>query len=532
LLDIALQENIEFPSLDHGRDDISAYKTEMYISGLHLRWIGYGSLVVVVLFIVLGFVTKKSGWAWVGAFTIFLPVFGQFALSMFFLAGLGMLRVGWLPFWDISFHVLEMGSVIYIPYWILMWIFRLFDYWAQAEIAWFFMSLGAFLFTWGVLVWLQTRFGKQGVASSWIYRFSRHPQYLGWILWTYGLVIYTPLVNQMKKTWGMPSSLPWLLMTMVIIGLCMLEEIRMKEKYGESFEQYRNKTPFLFPLPKWLKIIIKAPMWLVIRKRRPEKKKEVAGVIVLYTVILMALSLIWVDFAYPKIFPFHGNNRQAAVNSLVEEINGPLGRRLRWYRFKDLQKYGDLAVAPMIIFLESENPENQENAAELLGDLGDTSAIRPLHTVLDHPWEDVRVKAIRSLVILGDRNVLPALIEMLEYEQGGYPRSVIYTAFGTLQAKEAWDVLVEGSIENDSWVRMSAVKAMARIDPDKTTPYLIPLLSDESAWVRSDAAAVANQLLSKETLPYLKNLLDDENFEVRFLARHAAILIMGSFPSH
>ncbi|MCK4569185.1 MAG: HEAT repeat domain-containing protein, partial [Bacteroidales bacterium] len=519
LLDSALQENVGFPGLDHAGNEINAYKAELYISALHLRWIGYASLGLIAAFIILGFVTKRSGWALAGAFTIFLPVFGQFALSMFFLAGLGMLRVGWLPFWDISFQVLDLGNVIYIPYWILMWVFRQFDYWAQPELGWFFMGCGAFLFTWGVMVWIQSRFGKQGVATSWIYRISRHPQYLGWIIWAYGLVIYAPLINQMKKSWGMASSLPWLLMTMIIIGLCMLEELKMKEKYGEQYEQYRNRTPFLFPIPKWMRKIIKFPMWLLIRKKRPEKKREVALVITIYTIILMAISLIWVDLGQKSVFPLSESRRHAEIEILVEELNEPIGWKVRWYKFNELKKYGDLSVTPMIAFLTSDNPENQENAARLIGEMGDTSAIRPLYELLDHPWENVRTCAIRSLAMLGDEKIIPVLTGRLQFETDAFPRAVIYDVLGNMQAREAWGILVDGSMNNEPWARLSAVKAMAKIYPDSTAQYLTPLLSHEHSWIRSDAAAVANQIQDEETLPYLEKLLNDDNYDIRFFAR-------------
>ena len=35
---------------------------------------------------------------------LFLPVFGHFALTMFFLGGLGFLRLLWMPFLDVSFN--------------------------------------------------------------------------------------------------------------------------------------------------------------------------------------------------------------------------------------------------------------------------------------------------------------------------------------------------------------------------------------------------------------------------------------------
>ena len=183
-LDSLLQQRVGFPGMDQGADETSRYLTDLWIDANYLRWIGYISLGIIIAFIIIGFVTKKSGWAWAGAFTLFLPVFGQFALSMFFLSGLGILRAGWLPFMDISWNVLSLGNVVYVPYWVLMWFFGLFGWYAHTFIAWSFMAAGAFMFVWGVMEWFNARSGGQGVAIRSIYRISRHPQYLGWILWS------------------------------------------------------------------------------------------------------------------------------------------------------------------------------------------------------------------------------------------------------------------------------------------------------------------------------------------------------------
>ncbi|MEA3461265.1 MAG: hypothetical protein U9R49_05260, partial [Bacteroidota bacterium] len=40
LLETNLQNNLEFPQFDHGLGDANALKTELFIQGLHLRWIG------------------------------------------------------------------------------------------------------------------------------------------------------------------------------------------------------------------------------------------------------------------------------------------------------------------------------------------------------------------------------------------------------------------------------------------------------------------------------------------------------------
>jgi protein-S-isoprenylcysteine O-methyltransferase Ste14 len=468
-----------------------------------------------------GFITRRSGLALAGAFTIFLPVFGNFALSMFFLAGLGMLRVGWLPFWDISFQVLDMGNVVFIPYWVIEWILRQFDIWAQAEIGWVFMGIGAFLFTWGVLVWMQVRFQRKGVASSLIYKISRHPQYLGWIIWSYGLIIYSPLVNQMKKSWGMASSLPWLLMTMIIVGICMLEEMKMRERYGKDYNEYQKQTPFLFPLPWWLKKMISFPMWLLIRKPWPESKREIALVISTYTFILIALSLFWVDLGEGRTFPLMESRRKAKVEVLVHEINIIEARRYKWFKFNDLAEYGDLAVQPMIDYLGSDDPEKQEFASALLGGLGDTSAIVPLRALLDHPWENVRVGAIHSLVKLNDEHIIPELVHMLDSETADYPRSVIFEALGNLHAENTLNILEKAATEETEWVRVAALRSLCKIHPDRAAPYLLPLLSSESARVRGDAVAIAYQLADPITLPALEDLLDDEHYEIRFFAKEA-----------
>ena len=520
LVDTFVQNSCEFPGLDQGSDDISAYKSDLYISALHLRWIGYGCLALVALLIVMGFVTRRSSWAWAGAFVIFLPVFGQFAMSMFFLAGLGMLRVVWLPFWDISFSILDLGNIVLVPYWALMWVFRQFGIWAQEGLGWFFMASGAFLFTWGVLAWIQSRFNRQGVATSWVYRFSRHPQYLGWIIWTYGLIIYTPLINQMKKSWGVSSTLPWLLMTMIIIGICMMEEINMKKKYGEGYNTFRRKTPFLFPLGIFRKIL-RMPMWLVVRNRYPGNTRQVVYVTTLYTLLFIALSLPWAAPGSTRLIPVGKSRAMAEIEKLSKRIDNTGLRRERWRLFEDLASYGELAVPVTVRYLSSDNPENQEFAAIISGRLGDTAAIRPLRELLGHPWENVRTSAIYSLAELGDSILLPALILLVESETNDYPRIVIYNAFGQLRAKEAWPLLKQGAKDKSDWVKMAAVRAMMNIYPDSITPFLIPLFNSELARIRGDAAAIANQLLDEATLPYLEHLLSDDNYEVRFLASTA-----------
>ena len=288
-------------------------RPDYFIQAYRLKLVGSISLIVIGLFIVVGLVTRKTGFAWVGAIALFLPVFGTFAFSMFYLAGLGIFNTLLLPFMDWDMAVLSLGDVVLVPYKILLWFFGLFDWHAHDFILYACMGTGAFLFVFSVFTWLQTYYSRQKVAKSWLYRYSRHPQYLGWMIWSYGLMLFGPTLNNMKKSWGWNGSLAWLLSTMVIIGICMLEELRMRDKAGEEYDYYRDKTPFLFPMPRILKRLVKLPGKLIVHDKYPTKSRQIGLIVLLYTIVLMGFSLFWTDFSKTEVV----TNRKPMVSDTI-----------------------------------------------------------------------------------------------------------------------------------------------------------------------------------------------------------------------
>jgi protein-S-isoprenylcysteine O-methyltransferase Ste14 len=531
LIDLLLQNKVGFPDFDQGISEQNIYKSNLYISVLHLRWIGYLNLFLVLGFIILGFITKKSGWAWAGALTLFLPVFGQFALNMFFLAGLGILRVGWLPFIDISNKILALGDVIYLPYRFLIWFFSLFNWYAHNFISYFFMAAGSFLFVWGVLVWFQTRSGNQLVASSRIYKFSRHPQYLGWIIWSYGFMLFSSGINVMKKTWTVSSSLPWLLASMVIIAICLLEEIYMQKTGGETYQRYRRQTPFLFPLPKWLKAVINAPMKLFIRKNQPESKLEVAGVVLLYTGLLMAFSFFTLDWGEKgrEERLMISSNPQRTVDSLIREIRKPQSRRYINTHFAEMEKLGAFAVAPLISLLSDSNPVVREFSAITLGNMMAVQAVESLIDLLNDPQGRVRNTAAISLGKIGSEKALSPLIKHLQTSTGQGIRHHIYRALGNIGSATAWSILVQGTQDSLWFQRVAALNGLNVIDPEKSLEYIIPALEDEDVNVRRHAVTILLEQKPLSARAALEKVLDDQDFETRFYARQAIKLIDVKF---
>jgi len=295
LLNTFLHNIIDFPGYDSSHE-MHLNKTASFMDSYFIRFIGYACLAIIVVLIVVGFITKKSGLVSAGAIALFLPVFGHFSFNMFFLAGLGAMRIVWMPILDISYDILRLGDIAFLPYMITVYLPALVGIDITKIIPYIIMGSGILIFILGTQAWMFARFNKKGVATFWIYRFSRHPQYLGWIIWSYGLLIYlihnSSLVH-FKLTYEMPSSLPWLITSLVIICVALLEETMMKQNYPDEYEDYRKQAPFLFPIPGFISKIITLPVKLLLRKEQPESGKEVAIVFFVYLGILILLSLLF-----------------------------------------------------------------------------------------------------------------------------------------------------------------------------------------------------------------------------------------------
>jgi hypothetical protein len=180
------------------------------------------------------------------------------------------------------------------------------------------MGIGVFIFFLGTQAWFYSRYNKNNIVDFWIYRYSRHPQYLGWIIWTYGIMIYmirgSTLVN-FKLSYTVPSSLPWVISTLVIISVALIEEMKMQEHFSAEYKSYFNKTPFLFPIPKLINRVITYPMKLVLRKSYPETATDVILIFITYLVLIVLLSIPFVEidllprsglWGFPyNIFPFN-----------------------------------------------------------------------------------------------------------------------------------------------------------------------------------------------------------------------------------
>ena len=100
-----IEEDFDVPQINPA---VQPELIQEFISSNHVRLIGHSCLALVIVLIIVGFVTERTGLSCLGAITFALPTFGYFAAYMFFLAGLGILRALWLPFWG---NQMKLGDI-------------------------------------------------------------------------------------------------------------------------------------------------------------------------------------------------------------------------------------------------------------------------------------------------------------------------------------------------------------------------------------------------------------------------------------
>ncbi len=111
------------------------------------------------------------------------------------------------------------------------------------EAAWVFVMvtssaiifLGLFLMSKG---WSSIHSTNGELVTDGIYRYVRHPQYLGLIIITVGLLIQWPTIITLAM---------WPVLAVMYYRLAKKEEKEALQAFGERYEEYRRHTPMFLP---------------------------------------------------------------------------------------------------------------------------------------------------------------------------------------------------------------------------------------------------------------------------------------------
>ncbi|MFX0016844.1 MAG: hypothetical protein ACFFB2_16870 [Promethearchaeota archaeon] len=282
--------------------DYSIGSTEQMTSFENLlRPIGYMCFFGVLILIFLGFLSKRFKLTFLGSLTFYLPIFGHFAATMFLFAGIGVLRIFWMPLLEsslFSIDLLKLGEVVLLPYYLLKEIISDLGGGNPSFISKFafnfsnsMIGLGILIFLFSTMTWIYGRYTSQTLLLDlWIYKYSRHPQYLGLLVWSYGLLVQVGSLSYPKGGYVPTPSLPWVIFIFIIIGVALQEELNLLEEFPDAYTAYCQKTSFILPLPKLITISITKMNSFFLRKARPERGKDIILILGVYFGILTILS--------------------------------------------------------------------------------------------------------------------------------------------------------------------------------------------------------------------------------------------------
>jgi protein-S-isoprenylcysteine O-methyltransferase Ste14 len=93
---------------------------------------------------------------------------------------------------------------------------------------------------------------KQGLVTTGPYRFIRHPQYTGFLLFTLGLTAWSYWL--LSVTFGIGwltregTIVLWYAELCVYIVLALIEDSYLSKQFGDGYAAYKRRVPFFLPL--------------------------------------------------------------------------------------------------------------------------------------------------------------------------------------------------------------------------------------------------------------------------------------------
>lgn len=176
---------------------------------------------------------------------------------------------------------------------------------------------------------------------------------------------------------------------------------------------------------------------------------------------------------------------QGAVDALLEAM----GRKIP-------QGAADWKKAETFVEdLSADAPALRMAAANVLGQLENENAVRPLVATLDDPDPRVRARVARALGRIGDPSAAGALVEHLHGEPLGVRREVA-EALGYLGNADALEGLLSVAEDDNEAMRRAVAASLGRFGNAKPIETLIDMLGDESDLVRRAAVFSLIEILS------------------------------------
>jgi hypothetical protein len=177
----------------------------------------------------------------------------------------------------------------------------------------------------------------------------------------------------------------------------------------------------------------------------------------------------------------------------------------------------DRVIFPLITALRDVKPHIRRDAAEALGNIGSIKGIKPLMISLADDDRYVREASAEALGHIG-KGALPSLVQGLTNEDWRV-RAGSLIALRVYPDMQELDPVIRILPDQSVYVRREAVKTLGRIGDRRILPYLVEATRDPDPGVRLRAVRAVAKIGSKEeVLPILRRCMQDPDSAVKIRA--------------
>jgi HEAT repeat protein len=243
----------------------------------------------------------------------------------------------------------------------------------------------------------------------------------------------------------------------------------------------------------------------------------------------MLISVIWVDFGDREDIKVREtvNLEQAEheIHSILIELQRNDTRGHIYDQIMALKQYRERAVPTLTVLLSNSNSDIREFSVQVLGELEAINAVDPLIPLLNDSEYRVRRGTAYALGQIGSEKAVDPLINTLQGSTNGGMRYALYTALGQIGSDRAWAVLVPAAMDTIWFAQNAALRALHKIDRDRSMQYIMNSLKSPIVNVRRQAVMVLLEDPHPAAIDALRQLDDDPDFETRFYSKQVLKLI-------
>ncbi len=174
---------------------------------------------------------------------------------------------------------------------------------------------------------------------------------------------------------------------------------------------------------------------------------------------------------------------------------------------------------------EARDPSQRIHAAQLLGQLGDRRATKPLITALQDSDRGVRRAAALALGQLQDRSAVEPLLSVLQTSSEPGVRGAAAFGLGLIQDRRAVEPLISALKDPDASVRISSAMALGRLGDPRAVEPLLALPHDKAHQACLPVAIALGQIKRARAIKPLLDGLTDKNPDVCQNSAIALVLI-------